>query len=165
MGTGLLCICFQRCPRLQETEYRTFSTVSANYRNIWVPALTQTAFSTAVHANTPHYLPTCAVCLQLWPHCFSVLCDSSSSCLSREVSAQGPEGRRVGGVPGEPWPDGKCSQIFVLMPLRPTKKRRHINNSHLHHTYTHPELTPTNLKSYEMVPGRCFLIGQVGIGE
>lgn len=74
----------------------------------------------------PHYLPTWAVCLQLWPHCFSVLWASSSSCLSLEVSAQGAEGSRVGGVPGDPWPDGKCSQILVLIPFRPTKKQIHI---------------------------------------
>lgn len=60
-----------------------------------------------------------AVCLQLWPQCFSVLWASSSSCLSLGVSAQGPEGSRVGGVPGEPWPDGKCSQILLLIPFRP----------------------------------------------
>lgn len=60
-----------------------------------------------------------AVCLQLWPHCLRVRWASSSSCLRRVVSAQGPEGSSVGGVPGEPWPDGKCSQIFELIPLSP----------------------------------------------
>lgn len=120
---------------------------------------------TTLHA-LPHYLPTWAVCLQLWPHCFSALCASSSSCLSLEVSAQGPVGRRVGGVPGEPWPDGKCSQILLLIPLRPATRRINIDKT-IQSLYTTwcPESNFTNLKSYEMVPRRCFLIGQVVIYE
>lgn len=40
--------------------------------------------------------------------------------MSLTVSGQaGAEGRRVGGVPGEPCPEGKCSQILLLIPFKP----------------------------------------------
>lgn len=74
------------------------------------------------------YLPTWAVCLQLWPHCFNALWASSSSCFSLPLSAQGPEGSRAGGVPGEPWSGGKCSQIFVLIPFKPRKPNNNTIN-------------------------------------
>lgn len=70
-------------------------------------------------ASFTNYRLTWAVCLQLWPHCLRVRWASSRSCLRRLVSAQGPEGSSVGGVPGEPWPDGKCSQILELIPFSP----------------------------------------------
>lgn len=98
---------------------------------------------TDMFAHLPHYLPTWAACLQLWPHCFSVLCASSSSCLSLEVSAPGPEGSRVGGVPGEPWADGKCSQMFVLIPFRPTKKNSVLSKSF--HPSLHNSMSSTKV--------------------
>lgn len=61
------------------------------------------------------------ICLQLWSQCFSTLWDSSTSCLRREASENMvPVESRAGGVPGEQ-PRGKCSQILLLIPFRPTQ--------------------------------------------
>lgn len=136
-----------------------------------------------MHAHMPHYLPTWAVCLQLWPHCFSALWASSSSCLSLAVSAQGPEGSRAGGVPGEPWPDGKCSQMLVLIPFRPTKNEYHQNHIIPHYTgwwswikfhkpkelWDGPKKVPSDWPGCDRLAEKkgdaCGLIGGDGEGE
>ncbi len=68
---------------------------------------------------------TWAICLQLWSQCFSTLCASSTSCLRRDASVYMlPVESRAGGVPGELWPAGKCSQILLLMPFKPTETKQ-----------------------------------------
>lgn len=65
----------------------------------------------------------------------------------------------MGGVPGEPWPEGKCSQILGLMPFKPAKKFK--CNKTVYTYFQCQKYNPTDLKNYVMDLRRYFLIGWV----
>ncbi len=95
--------------------------------NIWnmVLYVHNSPFLSHKHTRKHRWSLTWAICLQLRSHCFSTLCASSTSCLRREDSVYMlPVESRAGGVPGELWPVGKCSQILLLMPFKPTNTKQ-----------------------------------------